>query len=57
MEQGLANNSGITTTMCSNKFLKIYVKKNEKLNIPKNVEQHIIYNTQLIVRPAFNKLK
>lgn len=57
MEQGLANNSGITTTMCSNKFLKIYVKKNEKLNIPENVEQHIIKHTQLIGRPASNKLK
>ena len=57
MEQGLANNSGITTTMCSNKFLKIYVKKNEKLNIPENVEQHIIKHTQLIGRPVSNKLK
>lgn len=57
IEQGLPNNSGITTTMCSNKFLKIYAKKNEKLNIPENVEQHIIKNTQLIGKPAFNKLK
>ena len=57
MEQGLANNSGITTSMCSNKFLKIYVKKSQFMkDIPENIEEYIIKNTQLIGKPAINKL-
>lgn len=56
MEQGFANNSGIATSICSNKFLKIYVKKFQSLNIPDNIEQHIINNTQYIGKPALNKL-
>ena len=56
MEQGFANNSGIATSICSNKFLKIYVKTVQSLNTPDNIEQHIINNTQFIGKPALNKL-
>ena len=42
MEQGFANYSGITTSIYSNKFLKIYVKTMQSLNISDNIEQHII---------------
>ena len=45
MEQHFTNNSGVNTSICSNKFLKIYVKKFQSLNIPDNIEQHIINNT------------
>ena len=56
MEQHFTNNSGVNTSICSNKFLKIYVKKFQSLNIPDNIEQHIINNTQYIGKPALNKL-
>ena len=57
MEFGFANNSMITTTISSNKLLKIYVKINKKFNIPDNIEQYIINNTELIGKPAINQLK
>lgn len=57
MEQGMMNNSYITTTISSNKFLKIFVKKKQKFNIPENIEQYIIDNTELIGKPAVNQLK
>ena len=56
MEQGFANNSVVATSICSNKFLKIYVKKVKSLNTPDNIEHHIINNTQYIGKPALNKL-
>ena len=56
MEQGFVNNSGIATSLYSNKFLKIYVNKVKSLNKPDNIEQHIINNTQYIGKPALNKL-
>ena len=57
MEQGMLNNSYITTTISSNKFLKIYVKKIQYFNIPENIEQYIIDKTELIGKPAVNQLK
>jgi hypothetical protein len=44
--------SSITTS--SSKCLKIYVKKE---NIPENIEEYIIKNTQYIGRPALNQMK
>ena len=57
MEFGYLNNSMITTTISSNKSLKIYAKINKKFNIPENIEQYIINNTELIGKPAINQLK
>ena len=58
IDQGLVNNSGMTTSMCSNNFLKIYVNKSQFLkNIPENIEQYIIKNTQFLGKPAINKLE
>ena len=58
IDQGLANNSDITTSMCSNKFLKIYAKRSQFLkNIPENIEQYIIKNTQFVGMPLINKLE
>ena len=58
IDQGLANNSDITTSMCSNKFLKIYAKRSQFLkNIPENIEQYIIKNTQYVGMPLINKLE
>ena len=54
---GSENNSGITTSESLNKNLKIYVQKFNNLNIPENIEEHIIANTDLIGKPAINKLK
>ena len=56
MEEGFLNNSGIATSICSKKFLKIYVNKVKSLNTPDNIEKHIINNTQDIGKPALNKL-
>ena len=44
--------SSITTS--SSKCIKIYVKKE---NIPENIEEYIIKNTQYIGKPALNQLK
>jgi hypothetical protein len=57
MEFGYGNNSINTTTIGSNKHLKIFVKINQKFNIPENIEEYIINNTQLIGKPAMNQLK
>jgi len=57
MEQGMINNSYNTTTICSNKYLKIYVKEKQLFNVPSNIEQYIVINTQLIGKPAINELK
>lgn len=54
---GVGNISGITTSESLNKYLKIYVKKYNNLNIPENIEEHIITNTELIGKPAINQLK
>lgn len=57
MEAGIINNSYGTTTISSNKFLKIYVKIKQKFVIPENIEEYIINNTELIGKPAINQLK
>ena len=57
MEAGMHNTSFGTTSMSSNKILKIYVKKYEKFKIPKNIEEYIINNTDLIGKPALNQMK
>ena len=57
MEQGMHNSSNGTTSISSNKILKVYAKKHEKLKVPKNIEEYIINNTDLIGKPALNKMK
>ena len=57
MEIGLVNNSAITTTISSNKFLKLYVKKNQNINFVKKTEEYIINNTKCIGKPAINQMK
>lgn len=57
MEAGMINNSYHTTTMSLHKFLKIYVKIKQKFDIPENIEEYIINNTELIGKPATNQLK
>ena len=57
MEAGMVNNSYHTTTMSLHKFLKIYVKIKQKFDIPENIEEYIINNTELIGKPATNQLK
>lgn len=53
-----ANISSSHLTASTSKFLKIYVKKEEKYNnIPEKIEEYIIKNTQYIGKPALNQLK
>ena len=42
MEAGIINNSYGTTTISSNKFLKIYVKIKQKFVIPENIKAYFL---------------